>query len=312
MRTPLLRLLSLGALSILWLWLCACNARHDGDDPGGGGPPPSSGGQGDGGGPFEQVPECKKVDILFVIDDSGSMADNQKSLIASFPAFIDGMKRRLATAQDYHIGVVTSDTYLHNDSGCTAIGSLVTRTGGPQSSNRVCGPFDGGGRYLTSTDAKLGERFACAAQVGTGGSDDERMARGLLNALAPAARCNAGFRRPDALLVVVMITDEDDVPDGCDGNGACMTYGSGGTPDDWFTEFKRYEPRPENVVVLSLLGRRGDNPCGAVPASRLIGFTNRFGKNGFLGDICASSYGSFFESALPLIQDACKVFIPLG
>ena len=64
---------------------------------------------------------------------------------------------RLATAQDYHIGVVTSDTYLHNDTGCTAIGSLVTRTGGPQSSNRLCGPFDGSGRYLTSTDAKLGD-----------------------------------------------------------------------------------------------------------------------------------------------------------
>ena len=257
------------------------------------------------------VQPCNAVDLLFVIDNSGSMGDEQEQLVASFPGFINGMRTRLKTAQDFHVGVVTSDAYYKNDAGCTAIGSLITKTGGPQSSNKACGPFDGGGRYLVQSDPMLLDRFACAAQVGTGGSDDERMARGLLDAVGPAtAKCNQGFLRPDSLLVVVLITDEDDVPDGCDTGGVCLSYGSGGDPDKWYDEFVRSRPQPENTVVLSLLGRRGDNPCGAVPASRLMRFTNKFGKNGFLGDICASSYSQFFEDALPLLDQACSIFTP--
>ena len=168
--------------------------------------------------PIDPAPApCKKVDVLFVVDNSGSMADNQQSLIASFPGFVDGMKKYLASAEDVHIGVVTSDSYYQNDPACTAIGSLVTKTGGPKSSGKRCDPYDSGSRFLTTRDPLLKERFACAAQVGAGGSDDERMARALLDAVAPKAaapgKCNAGFLRPDSLLVVVMITDEDDVPD---------------------------------------------------------------------------------------------------
>jgi hypothetical protein len=68
---------------------------------------------------------------------------------------------------------------------------------------------------------------------------------------------------------------------------------------------------PENVVVLSLLGQTIDNTCGAVVASKLIGFTNRFGENGFTGDVCASSYDEFFTAALPVVDQACENFVPV-
>ena len=55
---------------------------------------------------------CKKVDLLFVIDNSGSMEDEQANLIASFPAFIDGIRNQLADTEGYHVGVTTSDLYL--------------------------------------------------------------------------------------------------------------------------------------------------------------------------------------------------------
>jgi hypothetical protein len=60
------------------------------------------------------------------------------------------------------------------------------------------------------------------------------------------------------------------------------------------------------VVVLSLLGQSIDKECGAVVASKLIGFTNRFGDNGFTGDVCASSYDQFFAAALPVVDQACE------
>lgn len=304
---------AVGAAALLCGLLACAPDRPAGDDDVPGDkkptPPPT--------GPIvigETTNECKKVDILFVIDDSGSMGDNQVSLVKSFPGFIKGIQDRLKSAQDVHIGVVTSDNYYYNTPGCTDIGSLVSKTGGPASSNRLCGPFDGGGKYLLGSDSKLLERFACIAQVGAGGSDDERMARGLLNAVsaknAAPGGCNAGFLRPDSLLVVVLITDEDDVPDGCEGPGMCQSYGSGGTPDEWYAEFVKARPVKDSTVVLSLLGRRSPNACGAVAASRLMRLTNQFGKNAFLGDICAASYDQFFVDALPLVQDACKIYSP--
>ena len=44
---------------------------------------------------------CKKVDLLFVVDGSGSMADEQANLLTAFPAFIDSQgarTRRLSIA----------------------------------------------------------------------------------------------------------------------------------------------------------------------------------------------------------------------
>ncbi len=260
-----------------------------------------------------RINACTQVDLLFVIDNSGSMADNQRSLIASFPGFIQGVRDRLRFASNYHIGVVPSDDYYGTRAGCEGIGSLVTQTTGPESSRRVCGPFASGGAYLTEAEPDLTARFACAAQVGVGGSDDERMMRALLNAVRPAINapgaCNEGFARRGSLLVVVLISDEDDVPDGCDGT-RCMSNASGGTPDDWVRELVTARGgMSDNIVVLSLIGRRADNPCGAVPAARLLGFTRRFGDNGFVGDVCSSDYSAFFRDALGVIEGACARFV---
>jgi hypothetical protein len=270
------------------------------------------GGMGSGGSGGEAM-ECPNVDVLFVIDNSGSMADQQQSLIASFDGFVKGMQQQLSGAKSYHVGVVATEDYGGNN-GCGLIGDLITQTSGPGSSNAVCTPFVGGGRFLTDGEANLAAKFSCVAQLGTGGSSDERPARALMNALDPARNapgaCNAGFSRKDSLLVLVVITDEDDVPDGCDGQ-TCMTYGSGGTPDEWSdTVIKHKGGIAQNVVVLSLIGRKLDNPCGATPASKMLGFTNNFGDNGFIGDVCATSYDQFFVDALPVIDKACQNYIP--
>ncbi|MEZ4400999.1 MAG: hypothetical protein R3B06_13320 [Kofleriaceae bacterium] len=290
---------------------CGPSVGAGGDDDDG--PSVDAGpGAGDGGG---DVAGCPDVDVLFVIDDSGSMADQQDSLIASFPGFVAGIQSRLRSAQSVHIGVVTTEDYAANPAGCRGIGSLVTQTGGPSSSNRVCGPFASGAAWLDARDPALADRFACVGKVGAGGSSDERVARALMNALDPAANaagaCNAGFSRPDSLLVVVLITDEDDVPDGCGVDGVCDSYGSGGTSADWYQAVVAARGgRADNIVVLALIARQLDNTCGATPAARLLGFTNRFAPNNLVGDVCAASYDGFFLDALPVVSDACERWVP--
>lgn len=270
-------------------------------------------GGGAGGGPTKPCPD---VDVLFVVDNSASMADQQQSLIASFPGFIRAIRERIPAASSTNVGVVSSDAYPGNAAGCRKIGDLVTETRGLRSSNRVCIP-SGNPRFMTAADPDLDATFACVAQIGIAGSDDERMARAVLDATSPARNapgaCNAGFHRQASLLVVVMITDEDDTPDGCeslDPPQNCQSYGSGGDPDAWHRELVANKGGYEqNVVMLALLGRRLDNACGAVPASKLIGFTNRF-QNSHLGDVCASSYDQFFADALPVIDTACRNYVP--
>lgn len=324
------RFFVVGLFSLMWVLACSANSSSEGSSGGpgsGGGSAAGSGTGGSGAGTGGLSPdatpgtggsssdECTNVDILFMIDNSASMADQQQSLIASFQGFIDGIKSKLANAESYHIGVVSSDDYYANPAGCQAIGNLVTQTSGPNASNLICSPYTSGGNFMDQSEPMLPDKFACAAQVGTTGSDDERPMRAVLDAIKPAnnapGACNAGFSRLDSLLIVVVITDEDDVPDQCDPNGTCATYGSGGDPDSWHDELVSYKGGIEgNIVVLSLIGLKADNTCGAQVASKLIGFANRFGANGYKGDVCSPSYDQFFAETLPLIDTACQNYEP--
>lgn len=56
---------------------------------------------------------CDKVDFLFIIDNSGSMGDEQGNLVSSFPGFIDTIQSTLDEAQDYHIMVLDVDAYIY-------------------------------------------------------------------------------------------------------------------------------------------------------------------------------------------------------
>ncbi len=274
----------------------------------------AAGTSGNGGGDNEGDGGCKKVDFLFVIDSSNSMGTNQAQLIASFPEFVSTIQATLSEVESFHVGVVTSDAYTYNAPGCTEAGSLVTQTGGKESSMQVCDPFAEGFRFMTEAD-DLGLTFACAAQVGTGGDNDETMALGATRAVAQdmnaAGACNDGFVRDDALLVVVLITDEDD-PGSCSGN-----CGSPGDPASWFQDVVAAKSTASNVVALSLTRGAPGNGCGAEQGTekdgtRIMEFVRLFGQNGLLGDICANTFGPFFDEAVGLIDSACGDFTPPG
>ncbi len=257
---------------------------------------------------------CTKVDLLFVIDDSTSMEDEQSSLIAAFPRFVEDIEEGLATVDSYHVGVVTTDTYMHNAPGCTGLGHLVTRTGGQGSSARNCAPFASGRRYIDETEPDLADKFACAAQVGTRGMPGEAQVGAVLQALNPvnamAKSCNTGFVRDDALLVVILISDEDDsescYPEGCVG-------GTGGTPAEWFDEVVALKGgREENVVMLSIVGGPGAYwDCGVEEAPNLVDLTKRF-SHGSVGDICHMDYAQYFSGAIDIVGDGCAGFTPVG
>lgn len=239
---------------------------------------------------------CDKVDFLFVVDNSASMADNQSNLADSVPGFVAGLEDALSELRSIHVGVITTDGYQYNVPGCTLTGALVTHTGGQNSSNAACGPYAEGYNFITEADP-LQESLSCALMVGTSGSSREQpltaLRRSTSDHLTGPGDCNEGFLRDDALLVVVMVTDEDE-------------WGAGPATYEQLVEAKY--GHDDNVVVVSLINPM-DQSCGlrghASLAPEIAGFTESF-EHGLVGPICAPDYAPYFEQAIEVVKSACR------
>lgn len=142
----------------------------------------------------------RQLDVLFVIDNSGSMSSSQSNLAANFPSFINYFKTK---GFDFHIGVTTSDAFYGDQflgaNGCSICTAEQTR-------------FKSGTNpkiYVVSNQTlNLESVFAANANVGISGSGDERAFSSFKAALN--SNLNAGFRRPGAYLAIIIVSDEDD------------------------------------------------------------------------------------------------------
>jgi hypothetical protein len=176
---------------------------------------------------------------------------------------------------------------------------------------------------MTEAD-DLPSKFACAAQVGTEGDHQERPMEAMLRAIDDshtneANNCNEGFLRDDALLVVVVITDEADGP----GDPEYVDHDypiSPGTPADWYDAVVEAKGgHPENAVVVSLVHYFGGHcpppSAFADPAffdgQNMVDFATYFEANGFARGIC-SDYGPVFNEAVDIVENACNNFVPAG
>ncbi len=109
---------------------------------------------------------CKKVDFLFVIDNSGSMGDEQDNLISSFPGFIETIQTTIDEAQDYHIMVIDSDPWVFE--GCQGGCASGCLPGGCLPPTLEC--FLPCALALTCTDFQCGvtQPFECEDVLGAG------------------------------------------------------------------------------------------------------------------------------------------------
>jgi hypothetical protein len=239
------------------------------------------------------------------------MYEEQQTLIANFDAFTADMQAALANVDSYHIGVVTSDNYIEegflDDSTdvvnasfpeCRVLGGLVV-----EAQQGSCKPFAAGDNWITEADV-LAAKFGCIANVGEDGDSDERMGTALVNALTLGSQpggCNGDFVRDDALLIVVLLTDENDSSDT--------------SPQDWYDSLVAIKGAETNVVMLSLTWDQGENNCDSQLSEStgytIVEFTEMF-TNHATGNICDSDYSGFFANAIPTIESACDMFEPVG
>jgi hypothetical protein len=156
-----------------------------------------------------------KLDLLFVIDNSGSMASEQRRLRSDFKHMMEAFEKRAGIA-DLHVAVVSTDVGAAN----VDCGESGKRPGGDLGQFKVgngCGLMSGA-KFLSSQpgvaknfEGSLTDVFSCMSDLGTKGCGYEHTLLSMRLALDDKNTPeNAGFLRRDADLGIVIITDEDD------------------------------------------------------------------------------------------------------
>lgn len=214
-----------------------------------------------------------KIDILWVVDDSGSMNEEQSSLSRNFQSFI-GFADSLGV--DYQVGVITTEV---RD---TSVAGILW----------ACSGFN---PIIRHTDSNRVQAFQCAARVtnppngnrrpNPGGSDSQeaglqaaRMALDVPNVNG----ANSGFLRNDARLAVISVSDEDD-----QSNGPVNLY------VDFFRNLKGFR-NPQLVSVSAIAGDVPNGCSTAAAGTRYAAAASAL--NGQFESICTSSWNRMLQN----------------
>lgn len=176
---------------------------------------------------FKQGPTTA-VDILFMVDNSASMAPIQQQLAAGFEAFGRVLDALPGGTPDLHLGIVSSDMGAGDGTivGCVGSGNDGALQDMPRGACTNTTLRDGAHFIAVRTDPATGQRianfdastitevFTCIANLGDTGCGFEQPFASVLRALGADGSAqpleNEGFLRPDAFLAVVMVGNEDD------------------------------------------------------------------------------------------------------
>ena len=222
---------------------------------------------------------ASKIDVLWVVDNSGSMAPRQENIARNFSSFITEFTRN---SIDYRIAVTTTDIF------------------------KEAGRFVGTPKILSPTTPNVATVFANNVKVGINGSPFEvgleaaRMSLDL-QAQANAAsvmQCQAAcptmgqatcrlncetnmvfqFLRRDAYLYLIFVTDEEDR------SSQDVRY------------FYRYFETVKGVgndgtvTTAAIMGDTPSNTCGATPGTRYKALSDLTG--GEVGSICDNNFST--------------------
>ncbi len=198
------------------------------------------------------------LDTLWVIDNTGSMEEEQEALADSFASFVDALD---GEDIDYQLGVVTTD--IQRAGAGELVGSPWIIT--PQADDPVAD-------------------FVQAVEVGTDGTGPEAGFGAAYLALTEPNRSgsNRGFRRDGATLHVVVVSDTDDESDELLGDDTVSTFAG-------FLEEESLNTGSQ--VLFSALAGETPNGCSgeggrAQPAERYETMVEYFG--GVFSSICTS------------------------
>jgi len=150
----------------------------------------------------------RKMDILWVVDNSGSMETSQANLTASFQTFIEKFQ---TNGYDFHMAVTATDAWRAQYLAPGSNQDILRRARSGEINYSV-NPYT----YKTNSNVfimdgltpSLSSVFLTNASQNIFGTGDERAFASFKQFLDFGG--NADFRRPDATLAIIIVSDEDD------------------------------------------------------------------------------------------------------
>lgn len=250
---------------------------------------------------------CKYLDMLFVVDISGSMNEEKANLNANFPSFVQVLDDYIADptngALGYRLGATNSSH--QSDGSTTGLDGGLANSGGLGGQDD-CGT--GGTRWLDGPAPNISENFTCLAtnpRACTNSCTDLGVERpldsmmGFIDKHAPGDVNEGFYRGSESLLIIVTLTDEDD--------SSMISPAGAKTAIDAFTQGE------ERYVVITVAGPQNSGCSSAfgnaTSAPRLHEFTNGV-TNGLMGDICEGDLTQALQEALELIKFSCDTLPP--
>lgn len=246
---------------------------------------------------IEVLKNSNAVDILFVVDNSETMAVHQANLSANIDHFVKSFESNKNI--DYHIGIVPIFDSVR-------YGSII-KTFNP---NGYLLPLKGetGNKpkfYYTREHNNL-KLLADSIRIGVlplkdktgnyqGPEFEEILSPIYATFTEPALSSvnNKGFYRPEARLAVIMITDADDASPGISGSDL-----------DYFLKNLKQDPRGEKISTFGVLANREE--CDKVDfgmvdnAQKVIDFIDA--SRGQVLSLCKENFASMLTSIGQQIQ----------
>jgi hypothetical protein len=244
-----------------------------------------------GGGNLVGDAACKHVDLVIAVDGSSSMTEELEAMRDEiFPAFAQRLGTLGAELDDFRVATLDA---------CPTPANFHTRGAGGECN------FSSGQSWIESDSPAIAAEFACVGDIFledqqcSGENDDEQPATSAIAALQ-AGGPNSGFRRDDALLIVVAITDEDEQPTGDSDN-----------PEDIYRDLVALTAGDPRRMVF--LGIGGEEECqgeygDAEEADGLQELTDLFEVHdrGVFWDLCQGRLEDGLDEAFRVIENACN------
>ncbi|MDD5309939.1 MAG: hypothetical protein PHU25_21690 [Deltaproteobacteria bacterium] len=285
------------------------------------------------------------IDILMVLDTSGSMFDAAKNLReVAFPSFI-GQLTNYPKVSTFRLGVVrhmygenpagsmgnVNDSLLITQGydpgyqcqnlvdGCDAEGHEYEDLGGglayylcddvPEMQHQVDCNFASGKSWMEGPSDTFEDEFLCVGSFACHQYADlnERPIRAAVEALkAPE---NAEFLRPEALLVVILLTDENDKSTGMTNqevHDAILALKGG--DEKYVVVLSLAGPQKGTVEINPITQEKGcvsDDYGKLAECPKIVQFTKLFGTRGLHLDLCKDDLSTALTKTIDQLQLSC-------
>ena len=263
----------------------------------------------------------RKIDLLFVIDNSPGMAPHHAKLIDGYRRAIETLEAFSYGLPDLHIGVVTTDLGtrgVYDNAAGPAIGTGAgsCTSDGDRGDLRRAASIDGNflsdrglpdGTRARNYTGSLADAFVQLADAGTSGCPYARPLEAMRRALT-VNPVNAGFLRDHAVLAVVFLTNDDDCSfasssfTGGDLDRSRCTASPGALVpiDEYVTFLRTIKPDPGRVFLLGAFASPGEPACAdARPAARLASVFDPFPNRAQHISICEPDLGDLLAPVAP-------------